>query len=293
MPKAKVEGVSLHYQQMGQGRDLVLIHWLFSNLAFWYFSVLPALARDFRVTVYDLRGHGYSETTPNGYTSADMAADLHALLNHLGIGSAHIVGHSFGGAVALHYAVLYPERVDSRTLADAQVPGLQPALPPRSAARLRLLKRKLQRAGIEVPDEIPRVAYTFLDDLARLQRWRQRGGPRSPGAGALLRGWESNSQLAKNWFRLVRTTSAPAELSDPAGLTAERIRQQTQPTMAIFGEYSSCQMTLARLEECLPNCKKVIVPRVGHFHPILKPKTFVSQLRLFIWDLGAGERAVS
>ena len=81
MPKAKINGLTVHYQQMGLGPDLVMIHGLFANLAFWYLSVLPALARNFRVTVYDLRGHGYSDMPQRGYTSFDMAADLHALLD--------------------------------------------------------------------------------------------------------------------------------------------------------------------------------------------------------------------
>lgn len=130
MPRATVNDVSIHYQQAGHGPDLVMIHGLFGNLAFWYLSVLPALVRDFRVTLYDLRGHGYSDMPRSGYTSSHMAADLKELLDHLGVKQAHLVGHSFGGAVALHFAVLHPIHVLSLTLADARVPSLQPALPP-------------------------------------------------------------------------------------------------------------------------------------------------------------------
>src|SRR5262249_4162706 len=126
MPKANVNGLNMHYQQSGQGRDLVMVHGLFSDLAFWYVSVLPALARGFRGTVYDLRGHGFTDMPPQGYTVSAMAADLHGLLDQLGIERAHFVGHSFGGAVSLCYATLYPERVWSVTLVDASVPGLQP-----------------------------------------------------------------------------------------------------------------------------------------------------------------------
>jgi pimeloyl-ACP methyl ester carboxylesterase len=55
-----------------------------------------------------------------------------------------------------------------------------------------------------------------------------------------------------------------------------------QPTLAIFGRYSSCLRTLRGLEENLPNCRKVIVPAVGHFHPVFAPETFVQKLRQFI-----------
>ena len=56
----------------------------------------------------------------------------------------------------------------------------------------------------------------------------------------------------------------------------ERIRHVVQPTLAIFGEYSSCLTTLRGLMKNLPNCKNVIVPGAGHFHPVLKPETFVA-----------------
>ena len=57
MPKTRVKDVEFHYQQMGNGEDVVMIHGLFASLAFWYLSVMPALASRHRVTAYDLRGH--------------------------------------------------------------------------------------------------------------------------------------------------------------------------------------------------------------------------------------------
>jgi pimeloyl-ACP methyl ester carboxylesterase len=287
VPKATFHGLSIHYQQMGHGPDLVMIHGLFANLAFWYFSVLPALVRDFRVTVYDLRGHGYSDIPRFGYTSSDLAADLHDLLDHLGIEWAHIVGHSYGATVALHHAVAHPERVRSLTLADARVPSLQPALPPPNALHWKLLERKLRQAGIEVPEDLPRVAYSWLEELALL-RWREGGEIFDFGnAARFLDGWKANSRLVHGWIQLMRTTSAPKDLCEVAGLTEKHIRQVTRPALAIFGEYSSCLTTLRGLEQNLPNCKTVIVPGVGHFHPVLRPALFVQSVRQFILDVGA------
>src|SRR5215470_3923803 len=106
MPFANVNGIKFHFQRVGKGPDVVMIHGLAANLAFWYFRIIPFLMIDFCITAYDLRGHGKSEMSDSGYTSADMAADLDALLDHLGVEKAHLVGHSFGGQVALHYATL-------------------------------------------------------------------------------------------------------------------------------------------------------------------------------------------
>lgn len=288
MPRAEINGVSIHYQQMGQGVDLVLIHGLFTNLAFWYLSVLPLLAKDFRVTAYDLRGHGYSGMPRSGYTTAHMASELCALLDHLAVEQAHLVGHSFGGAVGLHYTTLYPDRVLSLTLADARIPSLQPALPSRLSPRWKGLRSRLRRAGIEVPSDLPRVAYSFFEEMARLRR-RGPAENRNDWAPA-LRPLACNGSLGVNrrWVQLMRTTSAPQELQAIADLTVERIRRVTRPTLGIFGEYSGCLKTLRGLQANMPGCRVAIVPEVGHLHPIVKPQVFVQKLRQFIQETENG-----
>src|SRR5262245_15609485 len=104
MPKALTNGIQIHYQRKGHGPDVVLLHGITANLAMWFTKVFPELAKDYRVTAYDLRGHGRSDMPPSGYDSFTMAQDLLGLLNALGIENARFVGHSFGGAIAMHLA---------------------------------------------------------------------------------------------------------------------------------------------------------------------------------------------
>ena len=85
MRKVLANGIQLHYQQHGQGPDVVLVHGVTSDLSYWLLTVVPRLAERHRVTVYDLRGHGYSDVPPAGYTSRDMAEDLRGLMDALGI----------------------------------------------------------------------------------------------------------------------------------------------------------------------------------------------------------------
>ena len=80
MPSALVNGVRLNHVQMaapdvgGPHEDLVMVHGLATNLAFWYFHYAAVFARRYRVTVYDLRGHGRSEMPAGGYTPAEPGA---------------------------------------------------------------------------------------------------------------------------------------------------------------------------------------------------------------------------
>src|SRR5687767_4841427 len=124
MPFATVRGIKLSYRQDDAGPDVVLIHGVAGNMAVWYLcGLVHELAGHFRVTAYDLRGHGYSESTPTGYTSRDMAEDLQALRQKLGIGPVYLLGHSFGAAIALQAALLEPEAVKGVVLSDAYLPG--------------------------------------------------------------------------------------------------------------------------------------------------------------------------
>ena len=99
---ATVNGLKFHYQQAGAGPDVVLIHGVTGDLSIWFLcKAMQTLGATHRVTAYDLRGHGYSDAPPTGYTSADHAADLFALDGRArDRASATLVGHSFGGVIA-------------------------------------------------------------------------------------------------------------------------------------------------------------------------------------------------
>src|SRR5580658_8010981 len=103
MPKVKANGIDLHYIAFGHGSDVVLIHGFLGNLAVWHLQIAPQLRKVYRITTYDLRGHGYSEVTPSGYTARQMSLDLESLLDSLHINKAVLVGHSYGADIAMYF----------------------------------------------------------------------------------------------------------------------------------------------------------------------------------------------
>src|SRR5579859_8195722 len=126
MPKHRVNNIEFHIQQAGSGPDVILIHGVTGDLSIWFLcKAMQELSKNYRVTAYDLRGHGYSEVPLRGYTSADHAADVLALMDHFEMPRARLVGHSFGAVIALHAAVLAPERVEAIVLSDPYFPGLR------------------------------------------------------------------------------------------------------------------------------------------------------------------------
>lgn len=287
MSRIQVNGVEIHCQQMGEGgSDAVMIHGLFASLAFWYLSVMPGLAGRCRVTAYDLRGHGYSDVTESGYTSADMAGDLSGLLEQLGIKRAHLVAHSFGGSVALQYALLHPDRVLSLTLADVWLPSLQPHPLEWNSASWR--EAAMNVADLDDrPDAVPKVANGAYEEWLRLQSQTALSGFDAWVESSLFIQWNSDSRVAKRWFQLVRTTSAVEEMRAVAGLTADRLQTLDCPTLAIFGEHSGCLQTLHGLQKHLPSCQTVMVPGAGHLHPLVRPGVFLHHVTEFIGNVSS------
>src|SRR5262245_2373845 len=123
--KVSVNGMSFAYVQEGSGPPVVLVHGSMSDYREWSGQMAP-LARHYRVIAYSRRYH-WPNLQPG--TDADasqerQADDLAAIIKAMGIAPAHIVGHSYGGAVVLNLALRHPELVRTLVLAEPGVSGV-------------------------------------------------------------------------------------------------------------------------------------------------------------------------
>ncbi|MFF3676756.1 alpha/beta fold hydrolase [Streptomyces sp. NPDC002120] len=118
---AEVNGTRLHYVQGGSGEPLVLLGGWPQTWWQWH-KVMPALARRHRVIAVDLRGMGGSAKPESGYDKKTMAADVRALLTHLGLERAHVAGHDIGAMVAYAFAANHPEATGRVALLDVSHP---------------------------------------------------------------------------------------------------------------------------------------------------------------------------
>jgi pimeloyl-ACP methyl ester carboxylesterase len=270
MPEVEANGTRLYYQQAGDGPDVVLLHAVTSNQAIWLFSGLTdALAADYRVTTYDLRGHGQSERPPAGYTSADMAADFAALHAALGLGPAVLLGHSFGGVTAVHAAALHPNLVAGVVLSDSFFPGLRHVEP--NFGKMTLwteVREKFALVDVRLGETV---------DFAELFRECAALSPERMLAleaayGAFGRGWVRQlPQLA--------ATTCGADVMAVAGLTADVIAGVRQPVVALYDEFSPFLATSRWLDATLPRCTAEIIPGAKHLAMLENAAGFADAVR--------------
>ena len=271
MPKLDIDGRRFHVQQAGEGPDVVLIHGVTGDLSIWFLcKAMTELARDHRVTAYDLRGHGYSDVPPDGYTSADHAADLLALMDRVGASRATLVGHSFGGVIAAHAAVLAPERVEAIVFSDPYFPGLRHLEDASKWGHWQSFRAEAEAAGVTLSDEFWYDLDKFFDQVLHLDDEQMLKFRHAVGLPAMQR-----------LLNLGRTTCGP-DTKAVAGLTEEAIRGVAAPSLALYGQDSPFLATMHYLADNLPNCRAEVVPDARHRAPEENPERFVAAIRAFL-----------
>ncbi|MDI6857910.1 MAG: alpha/beta hydrolase [Dehalococcoidia bacterium] len=120
MPTATVNGFEMNYRVSGAGPPLVMAHGLLGSMATMAVlgDVSDLLTDSFTVVNYDARGHGLSghTTDPADYHWRGLAADMHALLEHLGVERAFVGGGSMGAGTSIVFALEHPEMVQKLVL---------------------------------------------------------------------------------------------------------------------------------------------------------------------------------
>jgi pimeloyl-ACP methyl ester carboxylesterase len=121
MPHATAaDGVKLYYEEVGQGTSIVFVHEFADDVRGWAAQV-KFFARRYRTIAFNARGYPPSEVPddPERYSQAQAADDIKAVLDHLKLVKAHVVGLSMGGYATLHFGLAYPERALSLTVGGA------------------------------------------------------------------------------------------------------------------------------------------------------------------------------
>lgn len=250
-------GVRLHYAEQGDtsGHPIIMLHG-YSDSWFSYSSVLPMLSHACHAYAISQRGHGDSEQPGGGYTVPELAADVVAFMDAMGLPQVTLVGHSMGSLVGQEVALAAPERLARLVLIgsgthlrsegmrqlEQEVNALEDPVPPEFA-------REFQVSTIyhPIPDEfLDRAVDESLKLPARV--WR-----------ALMEG-----QLAADY--------------------TAKVNQIRTPTLALRGDHDNIFSTEAQaaLESGLPNAVSKVYAETGHALHWERPVEFVKDLEEFI-----------
>lgn len=250
MPVVQLNHTRLHTQVLGDGGPLIfMLHGLVSgSIATWYFNYAPALARHYRVVLFDLRGHGKSERSTSGYDLHTMASDLRELINHYcdaypdAESRVHLVGHSFGALVALYYSAHCREmdaiRPQSLVVVDAPLPAS------------RFVSPGMQR--VVDAETVSGLAADLCEQLS-------------------IDGERRRRKIRTDLEFLYLQTTMKEDIAESVDIDDQRLAAMDFPVSLVYGESSDCVEVANRLQRLLPLSRLSILP-CGHYVTVEQPQ---------------------
>jgi pimeloyl-ACP methyl ester carboxylesterase len=256
---AVVNGVSLAYDICGSGPAVVFIGGGGSLDRRMWSEQVAALAHRHTVVAYDIRGIGGSSSADRPFSHGD---DLHALLAHLHVGPAFIVGLSFGAGIAVDLALDYPDDVKGLILV---APGL-------SDEKDENLKSALAAAEFARTNGMEALAQAIVSSSAVLASASVAVRERVKSL------YIDNAEVFESGFAMVRhwqPTAPPA---------AERLTSIRQPAVIVVGDHDSedVRITARKLAGSVKDAECVVLENAGHFVNLDAPEAFTTVVADFV-----------
>ena len=264
---------SIYYKVMGKGQPIILVHGGPGLDHRYMFQAFQDLAKDYRVIFYDQRGTGASQCklSDRSVTIEQFVEDLDAVRRHLGLRRINLLGHSWGGLLAVHYTVRHPQNVRSLMLANSSgltgesqkafFENLDSMRTPEEKEELESLKGKADQESLQRHNELYMRPY-FYD----------------PSKIALL-SYEPSKLTAENNER-VRTLIWRQLLDYDLRPQASRLHI---PTLVIHSDRDVIPLEVAEeTAETIPRSELVVMQDVGHYSFIEDPTEFFKEIRKFL-----------
>ena len=266
MEIATVDGVELEYEIRGAGEPVLLIHGALIADAFFPLLDEPALVDHHQVIAYRRRGYGRSPRQTKPVSLARQAVDCRGLLSHLGIERVHVVGHSYGGAIALELATSRPDLVASLGL-------LEPALILGSSGAdyRESLRTGIQRYHEEGPEPV-------VEEMLRVRLGED---PRKALQPVLPGAFDQAVEDAATTFE----GEGPALLDWEMG--EAQLRSISQPALVVLGERSRTLSprfveTYELLLDWLPDAEGYVLSDAAHGLQLQNPSGMAAALADFL-----------
>ncbi|MEW6199854.1 MAG: alpha/beta fold hydrolase [Planctomycetota bacterium] len=260
--QARVNGVMLHYELVGDGEPILFVHGFPLSGVLW--KPIAGRLDGWRCVIPDLRGHGQSEATP-ATTIEQFSDDLVALLDKIGEQRPVVLcGLSMGGAIAFDFFRRHRARLQALVLVDCRAN----ADTPEGRQQREELAQAVLRDGSGV------AADSMIDKLL---------APQAPPA------------LRTEWHAIMAATP-PVGVAAAARALAQRFDSTVTlgridvPTLLVFGEEDRITPPdLARqMFATIPGARLELIPGAGHLPPVEQPERFLRAIRTFLADLARG-----
>jgi 3-oxoadipate enol-lactonase len=267
-----VSGGKLYYEISGQGQPLVLLHAGIANLSMWDEQV-TVFSKNYQVICYDARTYGQSTSEPVRFSNHQ---DLFALLEHLKIDKAHLLGISRGGLIAMDFTLEFSNKVSSLIMVSAIPSGFdyndEPEIEKGYFARDEELSEKRDAEALADLD-----IEMWVDGPGQKQGRAEEGIRQKVHAITL-----QHYQDYFTTFLEKEPTSIPLE--PPA---ATQLSHVTVPTLIITGSLDFSYTTAAAklMGREIPNTKQVVIPNVAHMINMETPEAFNKVILEFLESL--------
>ncbi len=253
-------GDRLWFEVVGEGPPLFLVPGL-AGLSDFFAPHLRHFARRFRVVLHDHRGCGRSSPARIDYSIDQMAADVVALMDHLGLERAHLVGHSTGGAIGQTLAIDHPERIDRLVLCATWTAA-------DGWFRLLFQNRKEILEGLG-PGAYARISALFLNAPFWVRLHPEIAAVSDEEARRRIR----DPEILLRRIRAILAFDRRTDLHKIKSPTLVLGARDDMVTPAYFSE------ELGRL---IPNAETVILPDGGHFFPVAREAAFRRHVLRFL-----------
>jgi 3-oxoadipate enol-lactonase len=250
-----VQGAPLYYEVAGTGHPLLLIHAGVADSRMWD-NQFQTFALQYQVIRYDLRGFGKSSVPAGKFADHE---DVNALLKYLCIAQAHIIGNSFGGLVALDFALAHPEMVTSLVLAAPSVSGHEES----STDVLRFAEE--EEAILERGDLADAAELNVLTWVVGLRRTPEQVDP-------LVR--QRIYDMQYHVFTIPVPDEAEKLSLEPPAITL--LAEIQVPTLLIVGEYDipDKHELIKQLAVEISQAQQVVIPNAAHIVNMEQPAVF-------------------
>jgi len=264
----QVNGIELYYRSIGSGEPMLVLHGGPGMDGSYLHPFINPLGKNFQIITFDQRASGKSTgiSEPQKLTADQFVEDIEGFRKALGLEKFHLMGHSWGGQLAMRYAIKYPEQLSSLILVSSG--GAEASVSVTASERvMERLSPEDQEAYFKMVSEGYWDSKEGLDEMAKIF-WKPYVAD------------QANLTMIKDAYSDHSTTVQRSIDQSTEGFNLyDQLSRLTVPTLVIHGDYDPIPIdAIEQIHQAIENSKLVILKDCGHFPFIEKQAEFIKTI---------------